>query len=242
MLYCHYLIFLLIFFIYLKTKLLYWLYIMKRNIYFCDYCNVEKFDSESQEFIKLSFQCNQTQQWKRHINTAKHKVCVAKNKNFDNMIECKHCDSLFNKEQYAIHKERNQLLWTMKGSNELLNESCCNHFIVGNKRYPNIKELIICNENRYDSGRKKYEYTPKSKQIISFKEQGERILDSIEKKEKEVEEEDQLQLTIEDIEDGAKPQFDEFCEDCGNAINYDIPIEIIEKWDIETCGCESDEE
>lgn len=218
---------------------------MKRNLFFCDHCNIEKFDSETQDFVKIAFECNTLAHWKQHIRRPKHNKCVAKNYNFDNMIECKHCDGLFNKEQYALHKERNQLLWSMKGSNELLNECSCNNFVKGDKRYPNIKELIVCNENRYENGRKKYEYTPKPKQIISFKEQGEKLLDSVEKKEKEKENEEpqeQLQLTIEDIEDGAKPQFNEFCEDCGHAINYDIPVEIIEKWEIETCACESDED
>tara|TARA_R110000744_G_scaffold26155_6_gene64567 strand:+ start:1396 stop:2205 length:810 start_codon:yes stop_codon:yes gene_type:complete len=50
-----------------------------------------------------------------------------------------------------------------------------------------------------------------------------------------------IELTIEEIDMTEKPIFDEWC-DCGKPINYDIPINIINKWDIETCECESDEE
>ena len=47
-----------------------------------------------------------------------------------------------------------------------------------------------------------------------------------------------LELTIEEIDFTERPQFDENCDDCGLPINYDISINIINKWEIDTCACE----
>jgi len=47
-----------------------------------------------------------------------------------------------------------------------------------------------------------------------------------------------LELTIEEIDFTERPQFDENCDDCGLPINYDTPINLINKWEIDTCACE----
>ena len=39
-----------------------------------------------------------------------------------------------------------------------------------------------------------------------------------------------------------KPQFEDLCDGCSLPINYDIPIKIINKWEIDTCACVSSEE
>ena len=51
-----------------------------------------------------------------------------------------------------------------------------------------------------------------------------------------------IELTIEELDMTEKPTFEEYCTTCGNPINYDISNNMIEKWEIETCDCESDEE
>ena len=51
-----------------------------------------------------------------------------------------------------------------------------------------------------------------------------------------------IELTIEELDMTEKPTFEEYCTTCGNPINYDISNNMIEKWEIETCACESDEE
>ena len=47
-----------------------------------------------------------------------------------------------------------------------------------------------------------------------------------------------LELTIEEIDYTERPQFDECCDDCSLPVNYDIPINILNKWEIYTCSCE----
>lgn len=47
-----------------------------------------------------------------------------------------------------------------------------------------------------------------------------------------------IELTIEEIDYTERPQFDENCDDCGLPINYDVPINILNKWEIDTCDCE----
>ena len=47
-----------------------------------------------------------------------------------------------------------------------------------------------------------------------------------------------LELTIEEIDYTERPQFDEDCDDCGLPINYDVSINIINKWEIDSCCCE----
>ena len=39
-----------------------------------------------------------------------------------------------------------------------------------------------------------------------------------------------------------KPIFEIWCSECSNPINYDNSITLINRWEIETCACESDEE
>ena len=47
-----------------------------------------------------------------------------------------------------------------------------------------------------------------------------------------------LELTIDEIDYTERPQFDECCDDCTLPVNYDIPINILNKWEIDTCLCE----
>ena len=47
-----------------------------------------------------------------------------------------------------------------------------------------------------------------------------------------------IELTIEEIDYTERPQFDEVCDDCALPINYDVPLNIINKWEIDTCDCE----
>jgi hypothetical protein len=47
-----------------------------------------------------------------------------------------------------------------------------------------------------------------------------------------------VKLTIEEIDYTERPHFDEYCDDCGLPINYDVPKNILNKWEIDTCCCE----
>jgi len=85
---------------------------MKRELFRCDYCDIQKFDSETQTFIKLPFICGTSAQWKQHIQRPKHCLNIVRNKNLvdDLVVECKHCNGIYTKEQYQIHKNRNIML------------------------------------------------------------------------------------------------------------------------------------
>mgnify|MGYP003643461007 CR=1 FL=1 len=51
---------------------------------------------------------------------------------------------------------------------------------------------------------------------------------------------DGLHLTIEEIDDGGKPQFEDYCVSCYKPINYEednISDKMLLRWDIITCGC-----
>lgn len=52
-------------------------------------------------------------------------------------------------------------------------------------------------------------------------------------------------LSGDELDYTERPQFEEDCDDCGLPINYDVPIKILDRWEIDTCCCEetdSDEE
>jgi len=158
---------------------------MKRELFRCDYCEIERFNSETQEYVKLPFACGTLAEWKQHITRPKHCMNVARNDNLidDLVIECKHCNGRFTKEQYEKHKNRNIML---QWSNDPIYKDCsCNNFVYNNKRFETLAELKAYAECRYDSGRKKYEYIPKPKKIKSFSERGEQLKKHVEKKEED---------------------------------------------------------
>lgn len=157
---------------------------MKRDLFKCDYCQIEKFNSETQEFENIPFSCYTTQQWKKHISRPKHCMNVARNKNLEDdlVVECKHCNGIFTKAQYEQHKNRNILLqWS---SDPIYKECSCNNFIYNGKRFETMELLKVYAECRYNNGRKKYNYIPKPKKIKSFKERGEELQKNLEEKEK----------------------------------------------------------
>lgn len=53
---------------------------------------------------------------------------------------------------------------------------------------------------------------------------------------------DSIPLTDEEYDFTERPQFDEICDNCSLPINYDVPINIIIKWEIDTCACLSSED
>ena len=79
---------------------------MKRELFKCNYCEIQKFNSETQEFINLPFSCGTLAEWKQHLKRPKHNTNVARNNNLidDLIVECKHCNGRFTKEQYNHHK------------------------------------------------------------------------------------------------------------------------------------------
>ena len=115
---------------------------MKRELFSCDYCNIDKFNSETQEYENVPFTCETLAHWKQHIKRPKHCLNVARNKNLEDdlVIECKHCNGIFTKEQYKHHKERNKLLWVSK-SFTIYKDCSCNNFCYGKKRFETLQEV-----------------------------------------------------------------------------------------------------
>ena len=244
---------------------------MKRELFRCDYCQIQKFNSENQEYINLPFVCDTLAQWKQHITRPKHNINVARNNNLEDdlVIKCKHCDGVYTNEQYKDHKSHNVLLWI--SNNSIYKESSCNNFVYNNKRFEDLNVLRAYAESRYDTGRKKYEYKPKPKKITSFADRSvtmKHLLD--EKKTKEQEKKtsvqpikekiiDNIEMNIEDefnklngIEEKVNPKTDlneppdfcDFCEECGKPDNSisEYSIEKLERYDTDVCDCESDYE
>ena len=266
---------------------------MKRNLFRCDYCNIEKFDSETQEYINVPFQCTTLNHWKQHLSRPKHYINIEKNKSLidDLVVECKLCKGIFTKSQYEKHKERNLILFFTKDS--IYKDCSCNHFVVGKKRFETLKELA-----EYQTIKQKYSYGKDKKtnynklhydkaiQILQDRESHENKMIEARKrneekmikeladkkakqatplkaKKKEVIKEkviDNIELTIEDIEynklNGIEdkvdpktdlnepPDFCDFCEDCGKPDNtiHEYSSYKLEKYEIDICDCESDEE
>jgi len=230
------------------------LHIMKRKLFRCDYCEIEKFDSETQTFINIPFICDTKQQWIKHIKRPKHCLAVARNNNLEDDLvkQCRHCDSVFTLEQYQRHKNHNTIYWISK-NNPLYKDCSCNNFIYNGKRFETLLELRVYAENRYENGRKKVEYIPKEKKVVSFKDRGEAIKQQHEKtleKKKPKNKEQPNELTeVEKLKEdrldlNIKPIFEDYCNECGKPDNFiaNYPIEKLERWEVDVCKCGDSEE
>lgn len=160
---------------------------MKQTLFFCDSCQIEKYDSEIQMLVDVPFECATLAHWKQHIKTNKHSLnkAISQNLTEECRVECKHCNQSFSKKQYAMHEMRNKLLWLMKSDVNEYKDCSCNNFIYNGKRFSDVKVLKTYTENRYSSGRKKEIYKPKPKQMKSFSDRGEAIKKYEKKKEKQ---------------------------------------------------------
>jgi hypothetical protein len=220
---------------------------MKRKLFKCNYCYIEKFNSETQEFINMPFSCGTLAEWKQHLKRPKHNTNVARNENLkdDLVVECKHCCGVYTKEQYKDHKQHNILLWI--SNNPIYNDSSCNNFIYNDKRFEDLNVLKAYAECRYDNGRKKYDYIKKPKEIKSFADRAEPmkiLLDKKKEKEKALEQEkkkkqevqatppiENLTLSIEDQEYNQLNNIKDTKQD-----KHDLSIKPI--WDSEDMCCE----
>tara|TARA_B110000037_G_C17100618_1_gene497808 strand:+ start:487 stop:1329 length:843 start_codon:yes stop_codon:yes gene_type:complete len=138
---------------------------MKRKLFSCNYCDIEKFNSESQEYENIPFYCETLAHWKQHISRVKHCINIERNKNLEDdlVVECKHCDGVYTKEQYKKHKDINQLLWASKGFS-YTKDCSCNNFCYGKKRFETLQELreYVNIKEKYSYGKdKKINYTKK---------------------------------------------------------------------------------
>lgn len=234
---------------------------MKRELFRCDYCENEKFNSETQTFINIPFICSTLAHWKQHIKRPKHCLAIERNNNLEDYLvkQCNHCDGIFTLEQYQRHKNHNTIYWISKNTNsEYYNECSCNNFIYNGKRFETLMELRTYAENRYENGRKKLEYIPKEKKIVSFKERSETIKQqhekTLEKRKPNIKmkieklqsraEEKVEELSVEEIRENRldpniKPSFEEYCNDCGKPDNFiaNYPIEKLERWEVDVCDC-----
>jgi len=233
---------------------------MKRELFRCDYCEIEKFDSETQTFINIPFSCNTKQQWVKHIKRPKHCLAVARNNILeDDLVKrCNYCDGLFTLEQYQKHKNHNSVYWISKNSNtEYYKECSCNNFIYNGKRFETLIELRTYAENRYENGRKKVEYIPKEKKVVSFKDRSEAIKQKHEQskektmlsdfndyKDKDEDISDIEKLKENRLDLNIKPIFEDYCNECGKPDNFiaNYPIEKLDRWEVDVCDCGDSEE
>ncbi len=178
---------------------------MKRELFRCDYCDIEKFNSETQQYEQVPFVCETLAHWKQHTKRVKHCINVERNKNLEDdlIVECKHCNGIFTQAQYKKHKEHNQLLWVSKGSFSYYKDCSCNNFCYGKKRFETLQEL-----REYAMIREKYSYG-KDKKINYTKKEYDRALEILrdreehENKLKEIRQENDAKLRKE-IEDKKK--------------------------------------
>lgn len=152
---------------------------MRTNTFFCDHCQNDKFDSETQTYIPKPFSCYNKSHWMQHINTKKHILNEAyiNTLETDLVVECKHCSKIFTKEQYKIHSTNNSLLWTMKTNRNIYSYCGCNNFVnEDGKRFANIRLMKLYMEglNRYKKEKKRKE---------KLREQLHKLLDDDEMKE-----------------------------------------------------------
>tara|TARA_R110000803_G_scaffold93103_1_gene160593 strand:- start:719 stop:1549 length:831 start_codon:yes stop_codon:yes gene_type:complete len=145
------------------------------NLFFCDYCNIEKFNSETQEYERVAFECKTKHNYIRHINNKKHIINTLKNNHLEDeeVTTCKHCTNLYAKDQYKLHQERNNLSWGYKGRGDMYSEISCNNFIYSNKRFNNVRDLKDYIESQR---RSRYWKTQEKKQKIL--EKGVKFFDS----------------------------------------------------------------
>jgi hypothetical protein len=161
-----------------KDKIIIYATYMKRELFRCDYCQIQKFDSETQEFENIPFICETLAHWKQHIKRPKHCLNIARNNNLvdDLVLECKHCNGIYTKEQYKQHKERNKLFWGSK-SFPIYKDCSCNNFCYGKKRFETLQEL-----REYANNKDKYSYG-KDKQINYTKKNYEKAVEILQDKE-----------------------------------------------------------
>ena len=145
---------------------------MKRELFSCDYCDIEKFNSETQQYENVPFVCETLAHWKQHTKRIKHCLNVERNNNLEDdlIVECKHCNGIFTQDQYKQHKQHNQLLWASK-SFSYTKDCSCNNFCYGKKRFEKLQEL-----REYVNIKEKYSYG-KNKNINYTKKEYDRALE-----------------------------------------------------------------
>ena len=200
---------------------------MKQNLFFCDCCEIEKYDSEIQMLVDVPFQSTTLAHFKQHLKTKKHSLnkAISDNLTDECRVDCMKCNQSFSKKQYEAHLERNKLLWLLKSDVNEYKDCSCNNFIYNGKRFSDVKVLKSYTENRYSSGRKKEIYKPKPKQIKSFSDRGEAIKKYEKKKEtqredrkkKKEQEQENIKMEIstdEETEAETEEEDDNFLSSC----------------------------
>jgi len=206
----------------------------------CKYCNV-RLDDRS---FKIHTQRNYLLWASSHMDWAKECSCnnfILNGKRFNTVGALR--DYYTTKEKYSYGKDKN-----IDYRKKLFDQA--NKILQDKEKY---QEQMIEARKRNEEKMKKQVEDRKAKQALALKEKRK-------EKEKEEEEENQLQLTIEDIEynklNGIEdkvdpktdlnepPDFCDFCEDCGKPDNtlHKYSIYKLEKYEIDICDCESDEE
>ena len=137
---------------------------MKRKLFSCNYCDIEKFNSESQEYENIPFYCETLAHWKQHISRVKHCINIERNKNLEDdlVVECKLCNGIFTNPQYKKHKSKNLILFWTK--DPIYKDCSCNNFCYGKKRFETLQELreYVNIKEKYSYGKdKKINYTKK---------------------------------------------------------------------------------
>ena len=123
----------------------------------------------------------------------------------------------------------------------------CNNFCVGSKRYESFDDLKLSfvaqqpKQRRARIGQNGRGKNKTTKEVVEESEDEEDAEQPQEEK-KETKKVSDDRLSDDDLEQTEKPTFDEFCDDCSLPINYNYSVKICKLWDIETCGCPTEDE
>tara|TARA_R110002073_G_scaffold90327_4_gene213235 strand:- start:7192 stop:7899 length:708 start_codon:yes stop_codon:yes gene_type:complete len=233
---------------------------MKRNnLFFCDRCYKEGIDIKTEEVVSRYYECYTKQHWIKHIQTPKHKAHKEQLNKSNDCIKCGECGERFSAEGYERHKKRNEAMWKYKKiapNDSRMKDIVCNNFCVGNKRYESFDDLKLSfvaqkpKQRRARIGQNGRGKNKTTKEVVEESEdkepEEEKQEEEKKKKTKKVScdiiKNDDDRLSDDDLEQTEKPTFDEFCDDCSLPINYNYSVKICKLWDIETCGCPTEDE
>lgn len=106
-----------------------------RDTYWCDHCKHTKVEGES-------YSTHHKHDYKKHIESKKHKT----NSTNDYLKDdeegyCLRCETIFSKEAYKRHKDRNKYLWYYQIKHKKFLDCVCNNFVYNNKRYNNFFDM-----------------------------------------------------------------------------------------------------
>ena len=229
------------------------------NLYWCDHCATAKVDNKGNDTL-IFYGCYTSQHYSKHNKTKKHLENIRRVEQGEIIMTCKKCNQRFSEEGYNNHEKRNKELWGFQKIG-MLNHMTCNNFNEGKKRYGSMKEVRSSRESKPKAKRVKVgKISPVTGMIrkrnksdgraaVEVEQEPEPIVEPIvEHIKMSIDEEDILSIKCNDnelTEDeyrvidqyGTKLYFEEYCDKCNLAINYDFSERLITQLEIATCEC-----